>query len=112
MDFSYISGQTFGDHRLETELLELFLAQARSLIPHLPERRAQDEAAHLLKGSALAAGATRIAAAAGAYGDAAAHARHADGPLYKELVAAFQEAEAAIETRLALLRDKNGDVPR
>jgi hypothetical protein len=106
MDFSYISSQTFGDHRLETELLELFLEQARSLIPGLPESQAQDEVAHLLKGSALATGATRIAAAAAAYGDAEREARHADGFLYRELVAAFREAETKIETRLLFLRDK------
>jgi HPt (histidine-containing phosphotransfer) domain-containing protein len=104
MDFSYISSQTFGDHELESEILELFLGQARRVIPGLPERIAPNEAAHLLKGSALAAGAIRMANAAAAYEDAGPRARDADGRLYRELVEAFQEAEAAIETRLALLQ--------
>ena len=109
MDFSYLSRETFGDHRLEMDLLELFVAQARSLIPQLPNSPAHGEVVHLLKGSALAAGAPRIAAAVEAYGHAPARARAADGNLYQEVVAAFQQAEAAIEARLVLLREQSGD---
>jgi hypothetical protein len=111
MDFSYLSGQTFGDHRLEAELLGRFLAQGRSLIPRLLDRGAQDDAAHLLRGSSLAVGATQVTAAVEAYEQAPAHERVADGPLYKELVMSFERTEAAIETRLALLRNQSGDIP-
>lgn len=106
MDFSYIEHQTSGDRRLEAELLELFLSQARLLLPALLtcSLQAQDEAAHLLKGSALAAGANRVAAAAQAYADSPLWERDGAGAPYGELAAAVEEAGQAIIVRLAEIR--------
>ena len=45
VNFAYLHSQTFGDVALEAELLQLFLDQARRLVPTLPERAASGHAA-------------------------------------------------------------------
>ena len=67
IDFDHLTRQTFGDHALERELLELFAAQCDALVPAIGDaRRPQDGvmAAHTLKGSARAVGAWALAALA------------------------------------------------
>jgi HPt (histidine-containing phosphotransfer) domain-containing protein len=109
MDFSYIEHQTFGDRRLEAELLDLFLSQARDVLPDFltGNPQAQDEAAHLLKGSALATGASRVAQAAQAFADTPHDARHQTGAAYEELAAAVEEAAQAIIRRINDMRPEN-----
>src|SRR4051812_44231460 len=65
IDFDHLARQTFADHALERELLELFAAQCDALVPAIGDaRRPQDGvmAAHTLKGSARAVGAWALAA--------------------------------------------------
>lgn len=95
-----MAAQTFGDGALERELLGLFVAQARRVVPTLPSISAgrQADAAHLLKGSARGIGAWAAAAAAETYEQASA----AERPLaYAALTAAFAAVETAITDRLA-----------
>ena len=106
MDFTYLKAQTFGDIALEAELLRLFLAQASRLVPSLPQQSAlqqQADAAHLLKGSAQAVGATAFAAALEAFETAAAENRVCERPLFEAVLAAYASAERAIEAHLAVL---------
>ncbi len=70
LDLVHLTRQTFGDKRLETELLRLFVRQAEQIDRALemgPERGGQGDLdlLHLLVGSARAVGATRVAALAG-----------------------------------------------
>ena len=70
LNLAFLRRQTFDDRDLERELLHLFEKQCARLVPVAVEgaedrssqRRA--EAAHTLKGAALAIGAERVAAAA------------------------------------------------
>jgi HPt (histidine-containing phosphotransfer) domain-containing protein len=68
IDFVHLARQTEGDEALKAELLALFERQAARALqkladPALPEG-ARADLAHRLKGSALAIGAGRVAAAA------------------------------------------------
>jgi len=103
MDFAYIAAQTFGDRALENELLTLFLAQARGLVAALPDRdaRGRGDATHLLKGSARAVGATRVADAAEAYETAAPAEGATARAILADLVCALDDAEVAIRARLS-----------
>ncbi len=70
LDLVHLTRQTFGDKRLETELLRLFVRQAEQIGRALemgPERSGQGDVdlLHLLVGSARAVGAIRVAALAG-----------------------------------------------
>ena len=81
LDLVHLTRQTFGDKRLETELLRLFVRQAEQIERALekgPERGGQGDAdlLHLLVGSARAVGATRVAALAG---EGEARLRHGTG---------------------------------
>jgi HPt (histidine-containing phosphotransfer) domain-containing protein len=72
LDLGYLAAQTFGDENLERQLLALFRVQARQIVSNLQDATFASPAvradfAHLLKGSALAIGATRVAAMAAAY---------------------------------------------
>ena len=99
VDFAFLAAQTFADLDLQIEVLDLFVAQARRLLPTLPtlDAAAQGDVAHLLKGSARGIGAWPTADAAEAYeivgpaGRAVASVR---------LASAIAEAEAAILTWL------------
>jgi hypothetical protein len=72
LDLSYLTAQTFGDENLERQLLGLFRVQATQIVSNLQDATfaplpVHADFAHLLKGSALAIGATRVAAMAAAY---------------------------------------------
>ncbi|MCA1442447.1 Hpt domain-containing protein [Ensifer sp. IC4062] len=68
IDFAQLGKQTMGDKELEIEVLQLFARQARQAVGEIAacdaDRRAQ--AAHRLKGAALAVGAVDVAEAADA----------------------------------------------
>lgn len=67
VDLAHLSRYTQGDRALEQEVLELFCAQSTIYLERLREASSDREwtdTAHLLKGSALAIGAWRAAAAA------------------------------------------------
>jgi len=64
IDFAYLRRYTFGDASLEREVLELFCNHAPCLIAALKSassEKAWRNAAHSLKGSALALGAREVA---------------------------------------------------
>jgi HPt (histidine-containing phosphotransfer) domain-containing protein len=72
LDLGHLTSQTLGDAALERQLLTLFRAQAQQIVSGLQNAafanvQANADFAHLLKGSALAIGATRVAAMAAAY---------------------------------------------
>ena len=105
LDLVHLARQCLGDRQLEAELLVLFRLQARALTAQLSgsERlsfEAKAKIAHLLRGSALAVGAGRVASAArrieelaSAPGDQrSVEARAVDG-----LLSAVAEALAEIE---------------
>jgi len=64
LDLVHLARQTFGDRDLEREVLALFEAQCRRLLPVLAGagERERGDAAHTLKGAARAVGAWRLAA--------------------------------------------------
>ena len=67
LDLVHLARQTFGDRELERELLGLFEAQCRRLLPVLARAAGFEDrahAAHTLKGAARAVGAWRVAAVA------------------------------------------------
>ena len=68
LDLQHLGRQTAGDIALESELLTLFEAQCERLRPLLGAgcpAAARADAAHTLKGSACAIGASRLGAVAG-----------------------------------------------
>jgi HPt (histidine-containing phosphotransfer) domain-containing protein len=95
VDFAFLAAQTFDDRDLQHDVLRLFVAQARRVVPSLPglSAREQADAAHLLKGSARGIGAWAAASAADAY-EAAVENQRAER--YRDLRAAFDAANAAI----------------
>ena len=111
LDIEHLSRQTFGDPVLEDELLSLFDEQAAQILARLaapfpggdPGRRA--DAAHALKGSALAIGAAATARAADDYesalrsGSAAAEAHRA------VLARTIEAARRAVAARRRALRE-------
>ena len=102
IDFDFLATQTFADVALEREVLELFVAQARRLLPALatlpPGQQA--DTAHLLKGSARGIGAWRVADIAGRYEAAVPALRET---LHPQLRRAMAAAEHAIARRLAAM---------
>jgi HPt (histidine-containing phosphotransfer) domain-containing protein len=89
---------TFGDRRLEREVLELFDRQAQMLILRM-QRSAPDAVsalAHTLKGSAQGIGAQRVARAADRVEIAARTEATALQPALGALDAAISEARAVI----------------
>jgi HPt (histidine-containing phosphotransfer) domain-containing protein len=70
LDLIHLARQTDGDLELQQELLALFDRQSASLLAQsanpVTARRQRAEAAHKLRGSALAVGAGRVARAAAA----------------------------------------------
>lgn len=99
VDLAFLAAQTFDDAGLQKDVLTLFVTQARRVLPTLPvlSDNNQADAAHLLKGSARGIGAWAAAAAADRYENAGA----GRAALFGDLVAAFQQAEAAILRHLA-----------
>lgn len=93
IDFAHLSVQTMGDKALEIEVLQLFARQARQIMKEVVEGEGigRAQAAHRLKGAALAVGAVDVAAAAGAIED-----RPADAALSDRLSSAVLEAELFI----------------
>ena len=84
IDLVHLSRQTFGDKRLETELLRLFVRQSEQILASLESAGLEPVEAppacgllHLLLGSARAVGATAVAAIAG---ELEAERRQAGGP--------------------------------
>ena len=107
IDFGHLARQTFADHALERELLELFAAQCDVLVPAIGDaRRPQDGvmAAHTLKGSARAVGAWVLAALADR-AETLLGAGDADGVaiLMADVIIAAQAARAAALGRRASL---------
>ncbi|MCB1550130.1 MAG: Hpt domain-containing protein [Hyphomicrobiaceae bacterium] len=63
LDLAYLSRFTLGNHELEQEVLELFSAQAPLYLERLAAAecpKSWGQAAHTLKGSALAVGANEV----------------------------------------------------
>ena len=65
LDLDHLDRQTQGDDGLQRELLGLFVQQCERLMPVIagePSALARADAAHALKGAALAIGARKVAA--------------------------------------------------
>jgi len=108
IDLVHLARQTDGDLALQQELLALFDKQSASLLAQSSdrsaERRRRADAAHQLKGSALAVGAGAVARAAAAV--EAALAGGVTGPeAVESALAALAAAVAAARAALAELRD-------
>jgi HPt (histidine-containing phosphotransfer) domain-containing protein len=102
IDLVHLSRQTFGDHDLERELLELFDAQAAQCAERLrpPARLGDGEwrirLAHTVKGSARAVGAFEVGNAAEAYEQALRDEESSAGEKRDQLDAAIKSARGAI----------------
>jgi HPt (histidine-containing phosphotransfer) domain-containing protein len=103
IDLVHLARQTDSDQALEVELLEMFERQSGRIASQLvrtgpDEGKLCGDLAHMLKGSALAIGAGRVARAAQAY--EAIHAAGSRGgsssDALDDLVDAVAEARAAI----------------
>jgi HPt (histidine-containing phosphotransfer) domain-containing protein len=107
VDLVYLARQTDGDSALQQELLALFDRQSASLLAlasdRSAERRRRADAAHQLKGSALALGAGAVARAAAAVETALAGASAGPEPVESAL-AGLAAAVAAARAALAELR--------
>ncbi|WP_342150574.1 Hpt domain-containing protein [Methylorubrum sp. SB2] len=99
IDRAHLGAQTFGDADLADEVLGLFVAQGRRLMPLIAavDRPAAERAdfAHTLKGAALGVGAARVAAVSAAV-EAALRAGEA-APDLAALEAAVADTLAHIE---------------
>lgn len=102
IDLVHLSRQTFGDHDLERELLELFDAQAAQCAERLraPAKLGDGEwrigLAHTVKGSARAVGAFEVGHAAEAYEQALRDKASSAGEKRDKLDAALTRARGAI----------------
>jgi HPt (histidine-containing phosphotransfer) domain-containing protein len=99
LDLVHLARQTFGDRDLEREVLALFEAQCRRLLPILAGAVARErgDAAHTLKGAARAVGAWRLAALADEFEMAlAAENPETLGALLARLERAMRETQAAV----------------
>lgn len=100
IDRAHLDAQTFGDHELARDLLQLFDAQCVRLLPGIadaglsPATRA--DLAHTLKGSALGVGAARIAAASAAIEDGLRAGGPADATPLDGLERAIDDTRAEI----------------
>ena len=100
IDEEHLGQMTFGDRRLEREVLEIFRRQAAIMLGRIGgnEPAAASMAVHTLKGSARGIGAWRVARAAERLEQAGADAERSAA--LGELTAATVEARAAIDARL------------
>lgn len=100
IDAEHLTQMTFGDRRLEREVLEIFRRQAAIMLGRVGglEPGAAAVAIHTLKGSARGIGAWRVARAAERLEHACGEADHAAS--LAELQSAALEARAAIDARL------------
>lgn len=99
IDLVHLSRQTLGDRALETEILTLFVVQARTLVERIgaaDDGQARSDLAHTLKGSARAVGAFRVAEAAEACEVVAFAADAAWNGAATALAEAVREASGAI----------------
>jgi len=101
VDLVHLSRYTLGQRALEREVLELFCTQSTVYVERLrvaPSDQQWKDAAHSLKGSALAIGAWRAAARAETLsGDALGEAR---GARLRELESSVHEAKDYIQSLL------------
>jgi hypothetical protein len=106
LDLGHLSSQTLGDAALQRQLLTLFRAQARQIVDGLQNAafasaQVNADFAHLLKGSALAIGATRVAAMAAAYGNLIVAPNQGSAAIALEALAeAVTDAIAAIDRHI------------
>ncbi len=99
IDEEHLGRMTFGDCRLEREVLQIFCRQAAIMLGRIGGAEpAAATALHTLKGSARGIGAWRVAWAAERLEDARAEAERSAA--IAELTAATVEARAAIHARL------------
>ena len=100
IDEEHLGQMTFGDCRLEREVLEIFRRQAAIMLGRISGSApaAAAMAVHTLKGSARGIGAWRVARAAERLEQA--HADAERSAALGELTAATLEARAAIDARL------------
>ncbi|MHB2168856.1 Hpt domain-containing protein [Alsobacter sp. R-9] len=104
LDRGHLAAQTMHDADVARDVLAMFLEQSAQVMRRLRESRNSDEriqVAHLLKGSARAVGATRVAAAAAAVEDLPPGTDETQAlPLIVALHASVAEARAAIAAEL------------
>ncbi len=112
LDLVHLSRQTEGDAALQRELLEMFRQRSSELVRHMdamacepePQMRPIRDLAHQLKGSALAIGAFRVAAAAdrveSAFDPGASGQKTARAAAIQALAAELATALTAIEGHL------------
>lgn len=100
IDEEHLGQMTFGDRRLEREVLEIFRRQAAIMLGRIAggEGAAASAAVHTLKGSARGIGAWRVTRAAERLEQARAETERSAA--IGELTAATVEARAAIDARL------------
>jgi HPt (histidine-containing phosphotransfer) domain-containing protein len=100
IDQDHLSRMTFGDARLEREVLEIFRRQATIMLSRIggAEPAAAAAAVHTLKGSARGIGAWRVARAAERLEHSGSEGERSGA--IAELTAATMEARAAIDARL------------
>ncbi len=100
IDDEHLGQVTFGDRRLEREVLQIFRRQAAIMLGRIggSEPAAASAAVHTLKGSARGIGAWRVARAAARLEQASAEMERSAA--LSDLMAATVEAGAAIDARL------------
>jgi HPt (histidine-containing phosphotransfer) domain-containing protein len=99
IDLVHLARQTLGDRDLEREVLQLFVAQARTVLEMLRaarDERQRGDLAHTLKGSARSIGAWRVAAKAEACEQLIGAQEASWRGALDELTASVREAVGAI----------------
>jgi HPt (histidine-containing phosphotransfer) domain-containing protein len=109
IDAEHLTQMTFGDRRLEREVLEIFRRQAAIMLSRIGgvEAGAAAAAIHTLKGSARGIGAWRVAQAAERLEHACGEADRAAS--LAELQSATLEARGAIDARLESFSNQTPD---